>query len=64
MLFDENQITIPPMIFLFSLLSGCGDRFETIEISGVTVSTPAVAMLMLPAISLDKTKRQTEIKHC
>jgi hypothetical protein len=42
-------------MFTCSFLSGCGDRFETIEPSGLPAAKSVVAKPILPNVSIDKT---------
>lgn len=41
---------------MLGLLSGCGDKFETIQPPGAAASKPAAPRAAMPAVSIDKTR--------
>jgi hypothetical protein len=50
----NGNLAILPIIGLYMLLSGCDDKFETIQPPGVTVTKPTVSKM--PTVSLAKTR--------
>jgi hypothetical protein len=55
MKFVRFKIVLPIITFMV-LLSGCSDRYETIQPPGASVAEPAVVNSVTVAINVDKTK--------